>query len=84
MVSDTLDTIDENEMFEDEEAENEVDAILTEITGSKLGEADEVPINLPSVENKAPPVSNAVEEEEDEEDEELLNSMRERLRALQS
>lgn len=83
MVSDTLDTLDENEMFEDEEAETEVDAILNEITGGKLGQAGEVPLNLPSVEEKNPPVSSAVEEDEDE-DEELLNSMRERLKALQS
>lgn len=83
MVSDTLDTLDENEIFEDDEAEGEVDAILSEIIGGKLVDAGEVPLNLPSVAEKAPPAS-AVEEDEDEEDEELLNSMRERLRALQS
>lgn len=83
MVSDTLDTVDETDMFEDEEAENEVDAILSEITGGKLGNVSEVPVNLPAVEEKPPAVSNPVEEEEDE-DAELLNSMRERLRALQN
>lgn len=84
MVSDTLDTLDETEMFEDDEAETEVDAILSEIIGSKLNQAAEAPAELPSVKEKTPPVSNKVEEEEEDEDEEMLNSMRERLRALQS
>ncbi|KAF5094502.1 hypothetical protein D0Z00_003511 [Geotrichum galactomycetum] len=84
MVSDTLDTLDETEMFEDEEAEGEVDAILSEITGNKLSTAGQVPSNmLPPTQEKAAPVAAAPEEEEDE-DEELLNSMRERLKALQS
>lgn len=83
MVADTMDSIDETDMFEDEEAEGEVDAILSEIIGGKLGNVGETPITLPSVEEKAP-VANKVAEEDEEEDEELLNSMRERLRALQS
>lgn len=79
-MSDTLDTLDENEIFEDEEAEAEVDAILGEIIGTKLNQTAEIPLDLPPVSNT--PVKEDVEEED--EDEELLNSMRERLRALQS
>ncbi|KAF5101305.1 hypothetical protein D0Z03_000612 [Geotrichum reessii] len=70
-------------MFEDEEAEGEVDAILSEITGNKLSSAGYVPSTQPSLQEKAAPVA-ATEEDEEDEDEELLNSMRERLKALQS
>jgi charged multivesicular body protein 3 len=85
MVSDTLDTLDETEMFEDEEAEGEVNAILSEIIGNKLSTAGQVPSNLlPPAKEKAAPVAAAAPEEEEDEDEELLNSMRERLKALQS
>lgn len=86
MVSDTLDTLDENEMFEDDEAEAEVNNIISEITGNKITQETDLTLNLPSVEEKAPASKNApvAQSQEDDEDEELLNNMRERLKALQS
>ncbi|KAK9450322.1 Snf7-domain-containing protein [Limtongia smithiae] len=71
MVGDSLDSLDEADDIEEAEADKEVDAILSEITGGKLGQAGHVPENLP-------------EEEEPEEEEANLDDMRERLRALQS
>lgn len=84
MVSDTLDTLGEDDMLGDSEVENEVDAILTEITGvnNKKVDAGEVPEGFVG---EKPVASKPVREEESEdEDEEMLNNMRERLRALQS
>ncbi|KAK9457229.1 Snf7-domain-containing protein [Dipodascopsis uninucleata] len=72
MVSDTLDTLDDVNEEEEADADAEVDAILSEITGGKLGEVAAVPENTPA------------EEEEEEEDVAELDDMRERLRALQS
>lgn len=73
MVGDTLDGLDEADDVLEEQADAEVDAILSEITGGKLGQAGTVPDNVPAEEEPA--------EEEEEAD---LDDMRERLRALQS
>ncbi|KAK7208081.1 Snf7-domain-containing protein [Myxozyma melibiosi] len=72
MVGDTLDGLDEADDTMEMEADAEVDAILSEITGGKLGQAGAVPDSVPA------------EAEEEEEEEADLDSMRERLRALQS
>ncbi|VVT48767.1 uncharacterized protein SAPINGB_P001941 [Magnusiomyces paraingens] len=94
MVGDTMDLLDENEMFEDSEAEDEVNAILSEITGTpKLAEAGHVPEGFVDEKTSAkkqtvgasPSAPTAVGVEDDSDgDEEMLNSMRERLKALQS
>lgn len=78
MVTDTLDTLDENEELESE-AEEEIDQILSEVTGGKLGTAGQVPETAPVAEAEPEPV-----QEEPEEDEQMLHSMRERLKALQT
>ncbi|KAJ8097507.1 Snf7 family [Lipomyces tetrasporus] len=72
MVGDTLDTLDEADGVLEEEADAEVDAILSEITGGRLGQAGPVPDIVP------------IEEPEEVEEEPDLEDMRERLRALQS
>ncbi|KAK9486975.1 Snf7-domain-containing protein [Lipomyces starkeyi] len=72
MVGDTLDTLDEADGVLEEEADAEVDAILSEITGGKLGQVGSVPEIVPT------------EEPEEIEEEPDLEDMRERLRALQS
>lgn len=79
MVTDTLDNLDEAELLDDEEAEAEIDKILNDIVGDKkITESQET---VPS-----PPVSEPQEKvtEDEERDQEMLNSMRERLKALQS
>lgn len=79
MVTDTLDNLDEAELLDDEEAEAEIDQILSDIVGSKkVSEDKEI---IPS-----PPVSLPQEKEqvEEKDDQEMLNNMRERLKALQS
>jgi division protein CdvB (Snf7/Vps24/ESCRT-III family) len=81
MVTDTLEGLEDVEGINEEEVEGEVDAILTEITGGKLGQVGKVPENLPA----EPEI--AVEPQRDEQadaDEEMLDQMRERLKALQS
>jgi charged multivesicular body protein 3 len=79
MVTDTLDNLDEAELLDDEEAEAEIDKILSDIVGEKKVEEDKEAI-------PSPPVSVPQEKEQVEEssDQEMLNSMRERLKALQS
>lgn len=91
MITDTLDTLDENDIMEDSEVEDEVDAILTEITGisNKKVDVGHVPEGFADEKTAVPAAKagkvNAEEESEDEEeDEEMLNKMRERLKALQS
>lgn len=90
MVGDTMDLLDENDMFEDSEAEDEVEAILSEITGTKLSTAGAVPDGF--VDEKAPKQAEASKaskvaavtaEDDSDGDEEMLNTMRERLKALQ-
>ncbi|KAH0370696.1 hypothetical protein KCU65_g2326, partial [Aureobasidium melanogenum] len=71
------DSLPDNELLEDEdeEAESEVDKVLSEVLKDKLP-ADAQPMDLP-------PVS-AAEPEEEEDQEELLAQMRGRLEALKS
>lgn len=86
MITDTLDTLDENDMLGDSEAEEEVDAILSEITGNKL-DAGHVPEGITGEKTGKQAVSNGktpIAVGGDSDDEEMLNSMRERLKALQS
>lgn len=88
MVTDTLDGLEEDQFMEDSEAENEVEAILGDIIGiKKVKEQTTAPaqLNKPVPAAKAPvPVQQEEQEEsEDEIDEDMMNDMRERLRALQ-
>lgn len=72
MLDDTMEMLDEPDL--EEEAEVEVDAILTEITGGilgKAGKAPEVPMPSEEVAEEGPEKAN-------------LDEMRERLEALKS
>jgi len=71
-MDDTMEMLDEPEL--EEEADAEVDAILTEITGGILGKAGKAP-------EAALPHEQQVEEEPEERN---LDEMRERLEALKS
>ena len=70
-MDDTMEMLDESDL--EEEADAEVDAILTEITGGILGKA-----------GKAPEVAMPSEEVAEEAQQANLNDMRERLEALKS
>jgi charged multivesicular body protein 3 len=74
MISDTI--LEDGEL-EDSEAEEEVEGMLNEIIGNKINSAGKVP-------TVAPPQQEAPESAEEEEDEQVISSMKERLRALQS
>lgn len=81
MVTDTLDNLDEEQFLDDEEAEGEVDQILDEILGTgktveKKTESDVLP-EMPEI------VSQETAAETVEDDSAMLDSMRERLKALQ-
>jgi charged multivesicular body protein 3 len=82
MVTDTLDNLDEAEFLEDSEAEQEVNTILDELIGGKMEAAGEVPSKEPEI--SLPVVGEPQAIHEEEEDEALLDSMRQRLKALQS
>jgi charged multivesicular body protein 3 len=70
MIDDTMEMLDEPDL--EEEADAEVDAILTEITGGILGKAGKAPeVAMPS-------------EEIVKEEPQNLDEMRERLEALRS
>ncbi|KAH7105523.1 vacuolar sorting protein VPS24 [Auriculariales sp. MPI-PUGE-AT-0066] len=69
MMDDTLEAIDDDEELE-EEADEEVDKVLFEITDGKLGQAGAVGAELPAA------------EEGEKEQEEYLARQRERLNAL--
>jgi charged multivesicular body protein 3 len=72
MIDDTMEMLDEPEL--EEEADAEVDAILTEITGGILGTAGKAPeVPLPNEE--------VAEEEQAKAN---LDEMRDRLEALKS
>lgn len=76
MIEETMESIEDSEAIE-EEASEEVDKILWELTDGKLGEAPAVPqstLNEPSS-------SKAHQEEDEEED---LEDMKNRLEALRS
>ena len=70
-MDDTMEMLDEPDL--EEEADAEVDAILTEITGGILGKA-----------GKAPEVAMPNEVAEEEPQQANLDEMRERLEALRS
>lgn len=74
------DSLPDNELLEgeDEEAETEVDKILSEILKDRL------PPNETQKVDKIPSVPVAQEEEEEEDQEEMLAQMRGRLEALKS
>lgn len=86
MVGDTLDTLDENEMV-DEDAEKEIDGILGEITNGAIGTPQPAKEKVVPKKETVTPVPQAptteLEDEEDEDDEALLMDMRERFKALQ-
>jgi charged multivesicular body protein 3 len=71
MMDDTMEMLDDPEL--EDEADAEVDAILTEITGGILGKA-----------GKAPEVKLPNETVAEEEDQSNLEEMRGRLEALKS
>ncbi|KAF1812572.1 SNF7 family protein-like protein [Eremomyces bilateralis CBS 781.70] len=77
MVGDSLPEEDE---FEEEEAETEVDKVLTEVLKGRLP-AKATPEEVPSVPVREEPVE---EEGEEEDQEEMLAQMRGRLEALKS
>jgi charged multivesicular body protein 3 len=72
MMDDTMEMLDDPEL--EDEADAEVDAILTEITGGLLGNAAKVP-------EIGPPDETVAEEELDQSN---LEEMRGRLEALKS
>lgn len=78
MVGDTVDMLDENDELEDEEADEEVNKIVSEYTKEKFNKVQ----NAPDAKLEVPQVEEPEVEEED--DEHVLNEMRERLKALQS
>ncbi|AOW01863.1 Snf7-domain-containing protein [Yarrowia lipolytica] len=86
MVGDTLDTLDDNEMV-DEDAEKEIDSILGEITNGAIGTPQPAKEKVAPKKESVTPVPQAptteLEDEEDEDDEALLMDMRERFKALQ-
>ncbi|KAG5368049.1 Vacuolar protein-sorting-associated protein 24 [Yarrowia sp. C11] len=86
MVGDTLDTLDDNEMV-DEDAEKEIDGILGEITNGAIGTPQPAKEKVVPKKETVTPVPQAptteLEDEEDEDDEALLMDMRERFKALQ-
>lgn len=93
MVSDTFETLDENDMLDSSDVEAEVNDILFELTGTNLDSVgaipdknlkeEEEPVSMKSSKNTKTAAEEENEEDE-EEDEEMLNSMRERLKALQT
>lgn len=83
MVDDTLDVMEETGV-EEEEADGAIDAILSEVTGGKLGSVSEVPQQMPNAPEPAKEEEEEEEEEEDAASEAMLDNMRERLKALQS
>lgn len=75
------DVLPEDDLFEDEEAEGEVDKVLGEILKDKM-ETGKLPTAVPA---KAEPEKKVAEEEEEEEDTEaMMDQMRNRLEALRS
>lgn len=78
MVTDTLDMVGEDQDIEEEEAEGEIDKILSEVTGGKLGAVGNAPETAPQEEEEP------AAQEESEADEAMFDSMRERLKTLQT
>ncbi|CUS20551.1 LAQU0S01e09208g1_1 [Lachancea quebecensis] len=79
MIDDTMEMATEDEDME-EEAEQEVKKIVDQYTFSKLDEIDNIPaVELPGKEEEVVP-----EDKIDDEADNMLNEMRERLKALQN
>lgn len=76
MIEETMESLEDSEAVEEEAAE-EVDKVLWELTDGKLGEAPSVPIATP---NDAS--TSKVQDNEDEEED--LEEMQNRLQALRS
>lgn len=72
MMDDTMEMLDEPDL--EEEADAEIDAILTEVTGGILGKAGKAPV-------AAMPSEEIAEEEHEQAN---LDEMRERLETLKS
>ncbi|CAR22611.1 ESCRT-III subunit protein VPS24 [Lachancea thermotolerans CBS 6340] len=79
MIDDTMEMATEDEDME-EEAEREVKKIVDQYTSSKLDELDDIPADeLPGKEEEIVP-----DDKIDDEADNMLNEMRERLKALQN
>lgn len=76
MIEETMESIEDSDAVEEEAAE-EVDKVLWELTDGKLGEAPAVPMATPN----EPSSSKAHEEDDEEED---LEDMKTRLEALRT
>jgi charged multivesicular body protein 3 len=78
MIEETMESLEDSEAVEEEAAE-EVDKVLWELTDGKLGEAPSVPLATPTANG---PSSSKVQDNEDEEED--LEDMQSRLEALRS
>lgn len=75
-------SLPEDDIFEDDEAETEVDKVLGEILKDKMETTGKLPTAAPV---KPEPEKKVAEEEEEEEDTEaMMDQMRNRLEALRS
>lgn len=79
MMEDVMSPLEEEEELEDE-AQEQVDKILWEITSGEIGKAPDVSDKMPSV----PGATARVESEEEEEEEEDVVEMQKRLAMLRS
>ncbi|EDO16811.1 hypothetical protein Kpol_1056p12 [Vanderwaltozyma polyspora DSM 70294] len=84
MIDDTMESVGEMDDEMDEEIENEVNKIVEQYTNEKFEKVDETPTNIQA------PVEEEVSQEEIPEDQigeeadNMINEMRERLKALQN
>lgn len=89
MIEDTVDGFAEADDIEEEEADEEINKIITDVTNVKLGEIGEVPqdvethIELPIQEEDVQKQEELVAEGGIMDNDDTLNEMRERLKALQ-
>ena len=87
MVGEAL-PVDDDAMFEDEDAEAEVDRVLGEILKGRMDKAGPLPSAPVAQEPSAAPANaapaSAAAEEDDEEQEAMMDQMRNRLEALRS
>ena len=84
MVQETLDSVEDSEEIEDE-ADQEIEKVLWEITEGKIGEAPEPPKGTAQLpEKKADVVAHVEEEGDSSTDEEDLQEMRNSLAKLRS
>ncbi|CCH62815.1 hypothetical protein TBLA_0I01560 [Henningerozyma blattae CBS 6284] len=84
MIDDTMENIGEQDEEMEEEVEKEVNKIISEYTNEKFNKVENVPNNKIDVEPVKMEEENEVPEDKiDEEADNMLNEMRERLKALQ-